>query len=283
MQQAVQSVNETPRTPPSIHAIPTRIGRVVIETTGQGLPLFVLHSVTHDRRDYDAVAGELAEHFRVVAVDLPGHGASDMFDPPSSASASKMCQAVEDVADALKLGPAIFMGNSVGGNVGAYLAIHRPELVKGLVLIDSAAVSGQSAVTRAACWIQGRHLVRRLTGRLFTRSYLKHRNAWTEAILERNQQARVRAGFLEMDAAMWRSFGAPDTDLSAEAHRIAAPTMVVWGARDPVLRASVEGRNTCARIPHASYAELDTGHVPFAEDPQGFLEKVLPFLLRLRH
>lgn len=263
--------------------IPTRTGRVVVEMSGSGLPLFVLHSVTHDRNDYDAVAGELAKHFRVIAVDLPGHGQSDMFEPPASASATKMCEAVEDVADALKLGPAIFMGNSVGGNAGAYLAIHRPELVKGLVLIDAAAVSGQTAVTRAACWIQGRLVVRRLTGRFFTRSYLKRTNAWTRAILERNEVARTRPGFLEMDAAMWRSFGVPETDLSAHAGRIAAPTLIVWGKRDPVLRARVEGRNTCARLPHASYAELDTGHVPFAEDPEAFLEKVLPFLLGLRH
>ena len=48
--------------------------------------------------------------------------------------------------------------------------------------------------------------------------------------------------------------------------------------RDPVSRARVEGRIAQRSMPHARYVEIDSGHVPFAEDPDAFLGAALPFL-----
>jgi 3-oxoadipate enol-lactonase len=56
---------------------------------------------------------------------------------------------------------------------------------------------------------------------------------------------------------------------------------VVWGRRDPVVRAAVDGAAVRAAIPHAEYVELDTGHAPFVEEPDAFLDAVLPFLASL--
>jgi pimeloyl-ACP methyl ester carboxylesterase len=63
---------------------------------------------------------------------------------------------------------------------------------------------------------------------------------------------------------------------------VRCPTLIVWGARDPVLRARVAGERTRRHLPHAKYVELDTGHTPFVERPHAFLEAVLPFLEALR-
>ena len=80
---------------------------------------------------------------------------------------------------------------------------------------------------------------------------------------------------------MWRSFSAPSMDLSAEAAGCVCPTLLIWGRHDPVLSAKVAGRRAREALPHARYVELDTGHVPFVEDPPAFLEVLLPFLLGL--
>jgi pimeloyl-ACP methyl ester carboxylesterase len=88
--------------------------------------------------------------------------------------------------------------------------------------------------------------------------------------------ARNPAG-IAIDAAIWRSFTEPEHDLRTEAAAIRVPTLIVWGRHDPVLplRDAEAARRA---LPRARSVVLDTGHVPFAEDPEGFLGAVLPFL-----
>jgi len=258
--------------------IPTRAGRVAVHIAGEGPALVLLHAAAHDHRDFDDVVPELAKRFRTIALDWPGHGASDMIEPPASASAALMGDALEDVAVALGLEDAIFLGNSVGGTASMRLAIRRPELVRALVLVDTSGLIPRTRLLRAICWIQGREFVRRWTGLAFTRSYLKRRNAHVDAAIARVSAAHSKPGFIAMYAAMWRSFASPEADMAEAARKIACPTLVIWGKQDPVLRANVEGKRVRTVLPHAKYVELDTGHVPFVEDPSGFLDVVLPFL-----
>lgn len=256
----------------------TRAGKVAYETVGDGPPLVLLHSVAHDRHDYDDVIPSLARRFRTIAVDWPGHGESDMWAEPASAGVGGVCDALEDLVTELDLPPAIFMGNSVGGAASLRLAARMPERVRGLVLVDSGGVTAQSALVRAFCWVQGRELVRRWTGLGFARSYLKTRGPGRDRLLASLERQRERRGFIEMDAAMWRSFGTPANDMAPSARKVSAPTLIVWGKRDPVLSARGDGRALRELIPGATYTELDTGHVPFVEDPRAFLDAVLPFL-----
>jgi pimeloyl-ACP methyl ester carboxylesterase len=258
--------------------VSTRAGRVAVEAAGEGPPLVLLHSGTHDRHDYDPILPALAGRFRVLAVDWPGHGDSEMPAPPSSMSVGLLCDVLEDVVGALGLGPAVFVGNSVGGTASLRLAARRPGVVRGLVLVDSGGLVEQSALVRAFCWVQGRHVVRRRLGLPFARAYLKKQTSDVEASLTRMERALTRPAFVEMAAALWRSFGTAQNDLAEEARRIRCPTLIVWGKHDIVIRARVEGRRIREVLPHAGYVELDTGHVPFLEDPQAFLAATLPFL-----
>jgi pimeloyl-ACP methyl ester carboxylesterase len=259
-------------------AVTTRVGKVAVHIRGEGQPLFLLHSVGHDHHDFDLVVPKLAERFQTIAVDWPGHGASDMWSPPETASAERCFEVLEHLVEALALPPAIFLGNSVGGTASLRLAARRPERVRGLVLVDSGGSAGQSALVSAFCWLQGHESVRRWTGMQFARSYLKTPGPGRDAVLARLYTQRTRPGFIEMDAAMWRSFAAPANDLAPLVHQVRAPTLIVWGTHDPVLRARVEGKRMRQLLPHAQYAELGTGHAPFVEKPDAFLAAVSPFL-----
>src|SRR5687768_11871278 len=86
---------------PETRFIPTRAGRLAAELRGDGPPLLLLHAGGHDRHDFDAVVPALATRFRTVALDLPGHGESEPFDPPHAAGAGAICDAVEDAVAAL--------------------------------------------------------------------------------------------------------------------------------------------------------------------------------------
>jgi pimeloyl-ACP methyl ester carboxylesterase len=262
-----------------MQVVSTRVGKVAVEIAGQGPPLVLLHSIGHDHKDYDAILPALTEHFRTIAVDWPGHGESEMWNPPSSATVGLLCDSLEDVVAGLDLAPVILMGNSVGGTASIRFAARHPEQTRGLVLVDSGGLSGISPALRGmVCWVQGRELVRRATGMSFARSYLKTRGPEVTALLSRLATARERPGFIAMDAAMWRSFGTAEGDLAELAPAIRCSTLIVWGKHDPVLRAGIDGKRTRELLAHARYVELDTGHVPFVEKPDAFLATVLPFL-----
>ncbi len=261
-----------------MQSVPTRAGNLVVDIKGEGAPLVLLHAITHDRRDFDPIVPALAKSWKTIAVDWPGHGDSDMWSPPESASTAGLCDALEDLVEELDLPPAIFIGNSVGGTASVRLAARRPERVRALVLVDSGGSATPSALLSAVCWVQGHKVVRAWTGMRFARMYMKTPGPGRDDLFARMTQMRQRPGFIDMEAAMWRSFGTSQNDLSDVAPAVKAPTLIVWGTHDPVVRARVEGKRLRAMLPHAEYVELATGHVPFLEKPDAFLEQVLPFL-----
>jgi pimeloyl-ACP methyl ester carboxylesterase len=252
---------------------------VAYAVDGAGPPVVLLPAIGHDHRDFDAIVPVLARHHRTIAIDWPGFGSSPAPDRPSSASAAFMCDVLEQFVDALDLEPAIYLGNSVGGTAALRLAARRPERVRGLVLVDTGGFTPMTALTRALCRLQGREWVRRTTGLAFARFYTRRRHARAQAMLDRVAAAIREPASVAVHAAVWRSFAEPESDMTGLA--IGCPTLVVWGRRDPVVRATLDGVAVRAAIPHAQWVELDTGHVPFVEEPDAFLEATSPFLASL--
>jgi pimeloyl-ACP methyl ester carboxylesterase len=80
-------------------------------------------------------------------------------------------------------------------------------------------------------------------------------------------------------SGLWRSFSSPEHDLRKEAASIQAPTLVIWGKKDPVIPLKA-GRTIAATIPGAQLELLDTGHAPQAGDPEGFAAIFTPFAER---
>ena len=85
---------------------------------------------------------------------------------------------------------------------------------------------------------------------------------------------------MALAASLWRSFATPEHDLRDHADKLTAPTQILWGKRDRALAPSV-GRATHKRLAHSKLEVLDTGHVVFLSDPEGFLRVVNPFLASL--
>ena len=254
-----------------------RTGDLYYEEHGSGPPLVLLHANSHDHHDYDAVVPTLSQRYRTIAVDWPGSGESAPPDPPSSASAMLMADVLRDFVEALGLGPAMFIGNSVGGYAAARLALDDPARVAALVLINSGGFAPVNAAARAFCRLQGSERFARRFNHRFAQWYLRERNAPTLAILERIDAARRNPASVAVHAALWRSFPSPLHDLRTRAASITCPTLIVWGKRDPVARLSA-GELAAATIPGARLVVLNTGHTVFAEAPEKFLAEVEPFL-----
>jgi pimeloyl-ACP methyl ester carboxylesterase len=102
---------------------------------GRGTPIVLLHGLGSGSEDWLQTARHLARHFRVVLVDLPGHGESDMPEPFSlDRAVAALDLALADIPG----GPPILVGHSLGGLIAAAEAIDHPERVRGLVLIETA-------------------------------------------------------------------------------------------------------------------------------------------------
>jgi pimeloyl-ACP methyl ester carboxylesterase len=253
----------------------TSAGQVFYAERGSGLPVVLLHATLHDHRDFDLVATPLAERYRTIAVDWPGHGRSD---PGSRVIDAFLLAAVlAELIVGLDLPPAVLIGNSVGGFAAARLALDQPHRVAGLILVNTAGFTTPTAASRLAIRLLGSLRVsRRLYPRLVP-GYMKPRNSHDRAIAERVQARARTADGARVAARLWRSFGADGYDLRADGPRLAAPALLVWGARDTILPLKA-GRQTRAAIPGAQFRTLDTGHVGFASDPSGFLDLAVPFI-----
>jgi pimeloyl-ACP methyl ester carboxylesterase len=256
--------------------VQTRVGPVSYSDDGVGPVLVALHAALHDRHDFDAILLALARSYRVIAVDWPGHGESPPPREPFTPAAAVYADVLEDVVLALHLPPAVFVGNSVGGFAAARLAVRKPERVAGLVLIDTGGFLG-SPLTNAYCRFLGiRAVLRRVLPR-FVRNYMHAQSANDQAVLRRVVGRARTADGVELAAALWRSFAAPEANLRSQARRITAPTLVVWGSEDAAIPLRF-GRATHRAIPGSRLEVLPTGHLPFSSQPERFLDVVGPFL-----
>jgi pimeloyl-ACP methyl ester carboxylesterase len=260
-----------------VQYVVTRAGRVGYTDGGSGPPIVLLHATLHDHRDFDAIAPALREDYRVIAVDWPGHGASDAASPSQPVTAMVLADVLEDVVAALDLPRCALIGNSVGGYAASRLAITQPARVAALVLVNAAGFTPNNPANRTFCRAMGTPAItRRLLPRLVPR-YMKPGNELDAAITARTVARAKTPDGIAVAASLWRSFADPAYDLRARASDHTAPTMFVWGARDVVLPTRA-GRAAHRLLPSTQFETLETGHVPFASDPAGFLALVAPFL-----
>lgn len=114
----------------------------VVDFGGDGPDVLLIHSVSHASVVWEQVAAALTPSAHVVAFDLRGHG-------QSSAEAQSVDQIPDDIVSLigeLGLGRPVLVGHDVAGGFAAAVAAEHPELVAGVVVIDSSVVESQADV-----------------------------------------------------------------------------------------------------------------------------------------
>jgi 3-oxoadipate enol-lactonase len=99
-----------------------------------GPPLVLLHGLCDRAAKWRLVIPAFAEYFRVLALDMRGHGDSDW---PGTYSFQLMCDDVIAVLDKLGLGKVTLMGHSMGGAVALLIAMQHPARVERLIVEDA--------------------------------------------------------------------------------------------------------------------------------------------------
>lgn len=101
---------------------------------GRGTPIVLLHGYLESLEIWKSFATELARSFRVIAIDLPGHGQSL---PPAEPSMEFMAGAVNHIVRLLKLEKPFVVGHSMGGYVALAYANEYPQMLSGFCLFHS--------------------------------------------------------------------------------------------------------------------------------------------------
>lgn len=109
-----------------------RGNRVAYDVTGDGeTDLLLVHGITENRHSWDPLLDDLAEIYRVVRVDLPGHGESE---PAADYELDGLADDVAAVVDEVGRGTPLVVGHSLGGFVASVYGASRP--VRAVVNVD---------------------------------------------------------------------------------------------------------------------------------------------------
>ena len=239
-----------------------------------GLPVIVFaNSLGADLRIWDDVAALLAPRFAILTYDKRGHGLSDLGEAPHRIATHAADLA--DLLDQLGTGPAIVCGLSVGGLIALGLLSSRPDLVRALVLCDTAPKIGTDAGWngRIGAVEQGGivGVADAILAGWFTAAY--RIGAAAAFAGWRNMLTRQpAAGYLAICAAI------RDADFTAAAKAIAVPTLCIAGQSDmttpPDLMAAM-----AKAIPKARFEVIrDAAHIPCIEQPAVFAAHIADFV-----
>ena len=251
-------------------------GAISFEYSGAGPLLVLLHANPGDSRDFDGIRPALSKRFQVLTVDWPGYGESPAPTDPGTASVMLFYRLWCELAEALALAPMLLLGNSVGGYVAARYAVEQPARVRGLALVAPGGFTPHNALTRAFCRAQGSPVA--VPPSLLSRLYLRRDTPVTREMRLRARYEQSTPVARAVNRAIWRSFAAPEHDLRPVAADIVAPTLLVFGRKDPLIPAAKDGRVAAALLPQATCCLTNTGHAPFAEAPADFLALLDGFL-----
>lgn len=255
----------------------------VIEV-GDGPPLLFVHGLSGCWQNWLENIPHFAATHRVVAVDLPGFGASPM--PREPISIPGYARFLERLCDALSIDAAAVVGNSMGGYIAAELAISSPQRVERLMLVSAAGITaehlhrdgvmaGARVVAAVASRAAARHASfarRRGLRRLALQFVVRHPERLSAPIAHELMEGSGKPGFLPaMEAIV-------EHRISERLPQIACPTFVLWGKDDRVIPAR-DAQRFGALIPDVRVVVLpDTGHVAMLERPGRFNTLLEAFL-----
>ena len=260
-----------------------------VRERGHGQPLLLLHGFTGRGSGWGAHATAFARHFRVIVVDLPGHGRTRPSDPvrgvrPSRVSVERTADDLATILAWADATPAHVLGYSLGARIALRLAIVHPEGVRRLVL-ESPSAGIAAPAERAARRVADAALADRLERdgmETFVDAWERQPIFAGHAAIPVLRAARLRAERLSnTPAGLALSLrGAGQGSMEPLHDRLASvriPTLVIAGALDPIGLARAE--MVAAYVPGARLEIVPgAGHMPHLESPARFRSLTLDFL-----
>jgi len=241
---------------------------------GSGEPIVLLHGLGTDSSAWDRVVPALADHHRVITVDLPGYSLRSVVDRVPHAT--ELADGLDRLLAGLGIESAVLVGHSFGGAVSLITAHRHPRRCAGLVLV---APGGFGAELNPVIPLLGSRLGSRLLGSLYgprTSRTIERLAARVEErpprdsrlriaeLMETYDRLRTEQARAQFRAGVQRSLALNTASERAEYARIDpnVPVLILWGREDRVLP-SWHAKNAAKLIPWALVHVIDgAGHTP---------------------
>jgi len=244
-----------------------------------GRPVVLVHGYTDNARDWVPLIPYLSKHFRLIVVDLRGHGRSSKPD---------CCYTLPDFAydivlllDSLGVREADIVGHSLGSLIAQIFAETWPAHTGKVVLISSTGGPPPGAPPKKPQFdFAGQ--IRQLEEPLdpdspFMVSWWDSPTPVDADFIKRQRRDSAAIPLRVWRAILDQALGNP-ADLQRTLPRLQAPTLLIWGSADPIMEPEV--RTTLRQaLPHAQVKIFEgLGHNPFWEDPRGCAAVINTFL-----
>ncbi|MCE3258883.1 MAG: alpha/beta hydrolase [Bacteroidetes bacterium] len=249
---------------------------VTFSDTGKGKAVVLLHGYLGSHEIWNSTIEDLSRSYRVIAIDLPGHGGTACFGYAHSMELMAKC--VKAVMDQLKLKKYVIIGHSMGGYVGLAFADLFPDNLRGLCLYHSSAYADSDEkkkdrlravnAVKADRWIYTKNTIKNLFATKNLK-YLKNEVAFATKIAKKTSKQGIIAALHGMKDR-------PRRDIILGL--VEYPIMMVIGEHDNVLphEQLLEQAQTI-RNKTVLYLEHD-GHFGFLESPRQSNKELRKFL-----
>ncbi|NQU07436.1 MAG: alpha/beta hydrolase [Candidatus Abyssubacteria bacterium] len=250
--------------------------RIFFETAGDGPPLVLIHGAGQDTTSWRYNIPYLAKSHEVVAIDLPGHGKSELALPPINTT-EEYARCVWDVIKRLRLERPVMMGHSMGSGICLEIALRHGQSLGGVVGVDGAdKVVGVFGEEIHQAYI-GASMELMLEMSMESFRSLCSKKTPDERVEEIAQDLlRIHPPVTAADTQAFSSF-----DISDRSPEISVPILLISGSDDFLVTPEMV-RQTSERINGSKMVILEgVGHFPHTEAPDRFNNEVGEFLASL--
>jgi 3-oxoadipate enol-lactonase len=228
---------------------------IYYEEQGNGEPLILIHGVGLDHTMWEKQMTELAEHFRVVVYDMVGHGGSG--HPPGPYTLSHFTQQLADLMDYLKMEKAHLVGFSMGGMVAQAFALHLPDKLISLTIMN--AVANRTEEQKKAILARVEEVKKNgvsATVEAAINRWFNHDFLITEKAVADRIRKRLHMNAHHSYLAAYTLFATADQLLSPKLTNIKIPTLIITGEND------IGSNPEMARYMHEKIADSEIIIVP---------------------
>ena len=242
-------------------------------------PLVLLHGIARVAHSFDHLAPHFSNNYRVIAIDMRGHGDS-AWDPQGSYMVEDYTKDIAAIIAELKLKNLVLWGNSTGGRVVQMIAGQRPELVRAVIVEDVGPERPREVSNRRADRMAKEADGWATFDDLYAQAQ-KENPRTPEAILKpfvqhaSNKRADGRTVW-KRDPAILNGF--VPTELWSTVKKIKAPVIYILGGASNIVPAPTQ-MDIRRELPQSEIVMMPgLGHYPSDEKPQEFIDIVERFL-----
>lgn len=241
-----------------------------------GVPLVFANSLGSDLRLWDKIIPLLPKGLRILRYDMRGHGLSEA--PPAPYAMGALVRDLERLMDHLDLRDAVLVGLSIGGLVAQGLAVKRLDLLRGVVLSNTAAKIGTMDLWQSRMDTVTTDGIEALADAVIERWFPAGFRATPECVAWRNMLVRTpRDGYAGCCAAIG------GTDFYATTAGLRLPALGIAGSEDGATPPDMV-REMIDLIPGSKFALIrGAGHLPCVDQPEAYAGHLVQFLREIGH